>query len=187
MPTAKVGKMHLKQTIMINLIAALDSNNGIGKDSKLPWPRLKDDMEWFQSLTWRTPVIMGRNTWNSLPTKVSPLKNRHNIVLSKYPDFVWEPGIEVCRSLPEALERVKHWSNVFIIGGAQLYKEALDTKIVDEMFITHIQQSFQCDTFFPIIKENEWIIKKYGGFWYEDSKCGEFFSEFLQYTRINNE
>jgi len=141
----------------VYIIVAVDSDMGIGKNDKIPW-HLKKEMQYFKDTTSETfefekqnMVVMGRKTWESIDPKYRPLKNRRNIVLTRNNDFQAK-GAEVCFSLGEALKKAEmdeKIENVFIIGGAQIFDLALP--IVDGMYLTKIEESFDCDTFFPEI------------------------------------
>ena len=137
---------------MLKLIVAHCKNGGIGINNKLPW-RLKTDLKRFQKLTVgnkNNAVIMGKNTWHSL--NGVPLKNRKNIVLSTTLSDQ-NNGILVKKSLQDAVNYCNKNAieNVWIMGGEQLYKNALDTVDIDELFITEISENIICDTFFPDI------------------------------------
>ena len=134
---------------------------GIGIDNKLPW-RLKDDMQYFQYVTTTAEpgkvnaVIMGRKTWESLPEKSRPLKDRVNIVLSRgYADV--PVGVLVVNSLEDALSELWHDETVdkiFVIGGASVYAQALNHPDCDRIYLTEVMDKFECDAFFPKIDES---------------------------------
>lgn len=171
------------------LIAAMDENLGIGKDNSLPWPMLKDDMAHFKSLTEGWPVIMGRNTYLSIPKRFRPLKNRVNIVLTRtlLPHLhKLDQGARFATSLNIALIGVPHFDKVWIIGGAQVYREALEKDLVDEMYLTHIRHAFDCDTNFPLVPQDAWESKFQGGAVYSD-KGLKFLYEFVHYRRVRDE
>jgi len=137
----------------ISIIAAVAENNAIGKNGYMPWD-IPLDLKFFQQTTLGKTVIMGRRTFESL--KLSPLKNRRNIVVSS--KIYHKPSnIEISNSLINALSLCENEEEVFIIGGAQLYNEAM--KIADRLYITHIPLSYEdADTFFPEIdKKWKWI------------------------------
>src|SRR3989339_930821 len=141
------------------IIVAADEKNGIGKNGLLPW-KLKKDMEFFQQMTLKTEdnkkknaVIMGSNTWISIPEKHRPLKDRLNIVLSKNRDFKAEKA-EVAFSLDDSLkiaEMRKDVENVFFIGGANIYKQVLENIELTGIYLTRVRGDFKCDAFFPEI------------------------------------
>jgi len=146
-------------THKIYIIVAADENNGIGKNGKMPW-NLKDELRHFQEVTTKTVdpdkqnmVIMGRTTWISIPSKHRPLKNRKNVVLTRDADFEAD-GALVSPSLEEALFLADQTvENIFIIGGASIYKQVIEKNIVDGIYLTRIYEEYECDTFFPEIPE----------------------------------
>lgn len=142
----------------VTLIAAMDSQNGIGKNNQIPWA-ISPDMQQFKRLTTDHYIVMGKKTFESLNSK--PLPNRINIVLSRQPHYLIEEFYRwnnVCAfsSLEDASFAVGA-SQTFIIGGAQIYKEALDLGLVHDMILTRIQHNAQCDTFFPEFDQTEWL------------------------------
>lgn len=135
------------------IIAALAENGVIGKDGDIPWHHPKD-LKHFKQLTTGNPVIMGRKTYESLPENYQPLPNRTNIVLTNS-DFEADESVEVANSLEEAYNIAKSLSeNAFIIGGASVYKQALDT--ADKLVLTEIHESYEGDTYFPEINDENW-------------------------------
>ena len=133
-----------------NIIVAYDDNNAIGKDNKMPW-HIHRDLEYFRNVTSGHPVIMGRNTYESIG---KPLPNRTNIVLShKYYD-----GVITVDTLTAAFDEAEKVDNeCFIIGGAQLYNECI--KVADELYVTHIYTSIENpDTYFPKVDPEQWYI-----------------------------
>ena len=141
---------------MIRLIAAADNNWGLGYKGQLLY-RCKTDMAFFKETTMGGVVVMGQKTLESFPHS-APLKGRTNIVLSDDPNFSCEGAI-VCRSKQEALKRIASIDNenVFIIGGASIYRLFLDD--CDEALITHIDSAKEADAFLPNLDENpSWIL-----------------------------
>lgn len=124
------------------LIAAVARNGTIGRDNALPW-RLRDDLKRFKSLTLGHPIVMGRKTWDSLGR---PLPGRRNIVVTRQRDLQLE-GAEVVHSLDEALALCGAVERAFVIGGAQLYAEALPR--ADELWLTEVQAEVDGDAHFP--------------------------------------
>lgn len=129
----------------VALIAALQRDRGIGKDNQLLW-RIPDDLARFKALTLGHPVVMGRKTWESLPTSVRPLPGRTNIVVTRNTEYE-APGATVVSSLEEALASVAGTHTVFVIGGAELYAAALP--IADRLYLTLIEATKESDVFFP--------------------------------------
>ncbi|MEN9743526.1 MAG: hypothetical protein RLZZ65_1331 [Bacteroidota bacterium] len=144
----------------LSLIAALDSENGIGKNNDLMW-NLPADMRFFKETTKGHIVIMGRKNYDSIPEKYRPLAGRTNIVLSKTIDFS-APDCLVFDSLENCLRAIEVAPDqkVFIIGGAQIYKLALASGFVTEMFLTHIEKAYGADTFFPEFDETKFQKKR---------------------------
>lgn len=138
---------------MINIIVAVDKNKGIGKNNSL-LAHIKPDLKYFKNTTNGHAVVMGYNTYLSLPKK--PLPNRTNIVLTT--KELELDGAIVVHSIEELLTTIKSLNQeVFICGGASLYKQMLP--YADRLYITHIFEAFDADTFFPDIN-NEWEIEK---------------------------
>jgi dihydrofolate reductase len=133
----------------INLIVAIDKKNGIGKNNLLPW-HLPADLKHFKTITTGHPIIMGRKTFDSIG---KALPNRRNIVVSRQ-SGLQIPEVELCSSLNKAIELCKDEVDVFVIGGAQIFEQALP--IADVLYLTVIQEDFDADVFFPEIKMNEW-------------------------------
>ena len=138
------------------LIVAIDANRGIGKDNDLMW-HLPNDMKFFKEITQNQIVVMGRKNYDSIPERFRPLPNRLNVVLTRNPRF-HAPECKVFTSLTDCLEFFKEENDrtVFIIGGGEIYKMALDSGLIDEMFITYIDKSYGADTFFPEFDTTQW-------------------------------
>lgn len=133
----------------VSLIVARSRNGVIGKDGQLPW-KLSEDLKFFKQTTMGCPVVMGRNTWESIGR---PLPGRKNIVLTRDPGYKAE-GAVVVSSLDEALKLFGPTDNVFIIGGAKLYRHALP--YVDTAWITEIEKDFEGDTTFDELDSQDW-------------------------------
>lgn len=129
----------------LSIIVAIAQNYAIGKDNDLLW-HLSDDLKRFKALTSGHTVIMGRNTWNSLPRR--PLPKRRNIVLTHDCTFADE-GAEAVHSLPAVLDAVRDDEEAFIIGGAEIYRQLLP--FVQRIYATWVWQDFDADVFFPVI------------------------------------
>ena len=139
---------------MIALIAAIDRRRAIGYQNKLLY-WLPNDMKRFKALTTGHTIVMGRRTFESLPKGALP--NRRNIVLSTSPGLEL-PGAEVFRSLEEALAACRADEQVYIIGGASLYRQALP--LADRLCLTEIEaEAPQADAFFPEIDTSAWQEK----------------------------
>lgn len=138
---------------MLSIIVAIAKNNAIGKDNELLW-HISEDLKYFKKTTLGYPIIMGRNTWESLPFK--PLPNRDNIIITNNKDYKANGGI-VFHEIQEVLDYSKNLENSFIIGGGQIYQTFLPH--ADKLYITEVDKDFQADTFFPIIDLNIWEIE----------------------------
>jgi dihydrofolate reductase len=134
------------------LIAAVAGNRVIGNDNKLLW-HIPEDMRHFRETTRGKPVIMGRKTWESLPDSFRPLPGRLNIVVSRNRAYRAE-GAELAASLDEAVARAGAVGEVFVIGGAELYRQAMP--IAGKLYITEIEADFVGDAVFPEINGTEW-------------------------------
>jgi dihydrofolate reductase len=133
----------------ISIIVAVAENDAIGFDNHLLW-HISEDLKRFKSLTTGHHVIMGRKTYESVG---KPLPGRVNIVISRQENYRVD-GCLVANSFEEALELAKLDSEVFIIGGGEIYKQALP--ITDKIYLTRVHAGFAGDTFFPELNLSEW-------------------------------
>ncbi|MEY3932932.1 MAG: Dihydrofolate reductase [Pseudomonadota bacterium] len=133
----------------LSIIVAMSSNHVIGVNNTLPW-HLTEDLKYFKSLTTGHTIIMGRKTYQSIGR---PLPHRRNIVISRNTETSYE-GAEVVHSIEDAISISKNDKEVFVIGGADIYKQALNQ--VDYLYITEIKKSFSGDAFFPEIDKSKW-------------------------------
>ena len=131
----------------ISLVAAVARNGVIGRAGKLPWGHFPEDMAHFRALTMGAAVVMGHDTWDSLPDAVRPLPRRRNVVLSRDDRWMAE-GAAVAGSMPAALELLRSEPVVYVIGGASVYELALH--MADEVVLTEIDRDFDGDVRFPI-------------------------------------
>jgi dihydrofolate reductase len=138
---------------MLTLIAAVARNGVIGKDNRLLW-QLPEDMRFFKETTQGHPVIMGRKTWQSLPPRFRPLPGRRNIVVTHNARFD-APGAEVVPSLDAALALLAAAPCAFVIGGAQLYAQALPR--AQRLLLTELDRDFDGDAHFPIWSRGEFV------------------------------
>jgi len=134
----------------ISIIVAIARNRAIGKDNKLLW-HLSDDLKRFKKLTTGHTLIMGRNTFLSLPNGALP-KRRH-IVISDRPEESFE-GCEMAGSIEEAVELAGSKKECFVIGGGMVYKQFLP--VAGKLYLTQVHESFEADTFFPEIDFTMW-------------------------------
>lgn len=132
----------------ITIVVAIAQNKAIGKNNQLLW-HLPADLKHFKEITSGHTIIMGRKTYDSIG---KPLPNRRNIVITR--QALQLPGCEVVPSLNAALALCQNETELYIIGGAQIYKEALP--LTDTIYLTEVHQSFEADTFFPEICPEEW-------------------------------
>lgn len=160
---------------MISIIAALDPNGVIGYNNTIPWD-IPKERHLFRKLTTGNVVIMGRKTFESIG---KPLPDRVNIVVSRTVSSL--PGVEVYPSLKKALALAKTYKkDIFIIGGAKIYEQALQLAEVDTMHVSHIHSTPDINmsrdgiVSFPDFDKNEWEIT--------EKKQGPLF-DFVTYTR----
>lgn len=135
---------------MVTIIAAIAANNALGKDNQLIW-HLPADLKRFKKTTLNHAVIMGRKTYESLG---KPLPNRTNILITRDKNYKVE-GCLVVNSLNEALKvAAEVYENPFILGGAEIYKQAMP--FTDKLDITFVHHQFEADVFFPEINKTIW-------------------------------
>lgn len=168
--------MSLKKFSIV--VAAHVGSNGIGLGNQIPW-RIKEDMAFFKSITSKTTtegsvnaVIMGRKTWESLPERFRPLPSRLNLILSRDPDIRSKlslpTGVYTSTSLNDALELLSNQNidskveNIFVIGGGEIYNEALLSPLCSKVYFTEVHGSFPkgFDAFFPTIPASRYFISK---------------------------
>jgi dihydrofolate reductase len=145
-----------------SIVVAYDQNQGIGNNNTLPW-HLPKDMAYFKTLTSQAKhnhknlVIMGRNTWESIPLKYRPLPNRYNMVISKNPNLPTPPSVLLQSNLDhllgslDSIQQNLEIDQIFIIGGMSLYKQAIHHPLCSAIYATEIGHSYTCDAFFPSI------------------------------------
>lgn len=137
--------------MIVSLVAAVSENGVIGRDGGLPW-RLPGDLQFFKRLTTGHTVIMGRRTWDEIRR---PLPNRRNIVVTRNArlDF---PGAERAADLDAALQLAGDEAEVFVIGGGEIYRQALSR--ADRMYLTSVHAVVEGDTRFPAWSPAEWQV-----------------------------
>ena len=138
----------------VGLIWAQGRNGIIGHQGQMPW-HLPEDLAHFKSQTMGCPVIMGRKTWESLPSAFRPLPGRANFVVSRNLAYQAE-GARLCGSLDAAIEQAQatRATEIFIIGGAEIYRQALPK--ADRLYLTEIEQDFVGDAIFPEFSASLW-------------------------------
>jgi dihydrofolate reductase len=136
---------------MITVIAAIAKNNALGKDNDLIW-YLPADLKRFKKVTTGHYILMGRNTYESIG---KPLPNRTTIIITRNKNYSKE-GCLIAGSLEEAIDLAKEEAQLFIIGGAQIYKEVISKNLADQLDITLVHSEFEADVFFPEIDTNIW-------------------------------
>ncbi len=150
--------MNMKE---FSIIVACDEARGIGKAGLLPW-HLPADLKHFKEITTAPSgaganvVIMGRKTWESIPDKFRPLPGRQNVVITSQSAYALPQGVLKASSLGQALEIVGNkrdgqFGDVFVIGGAQVFSEAIHHPSCQKIYLTRIWGRFDCDVFFPEI------------------------------------
>ncbi|MVM36556.1 dihydrofolate reductase [Spirosoma sp. HMF3257] len=135
----------------ISLIAAVAENGVIGLNNDMPW-HLPDDFAFFKRKTSHHPIIMGRKSLEALG---KPLPNRTNIVITRNPDFTAD-GVTIVHTLEDAIANTKaiNQMEIFIIGGAEIYKLALP--LATTLYLTEIHQAYEGDAYFPDFDKSEW-------------------------------
>jgi dihydrofolate reductase len=151
----------------VTIVVACDVRGVIGKEGKLPW-RVPEDLQAFRQRTLGNTIIMGRKTWDSLPKK--PLDGRANVVISRsYSErpkdadvgpFFYGSLKQAIIDLSDCAGRISKYisKEIYIIGGAQIYKQALDDDIVDRIIMTKIKGKYDGDVFFPVLPSDKWIV-----------------------------
>ena len=139
-----------KEVQELTIIVAAGENDAIGKDNQLIW-HLSDDLKRFKALTNNHHIIMGRKTFESFP---KPLPNRIHIVISRQENYKVPEGVILVNSLANAIDAARNDDQPFIIGGGEIYKQAL--LFANKIELTRVHHSFEADTFFPKIDTSIW-------------------------------
>ena len=164
-----------EKTSELTIIVAAGENDAIGKDNKLLWD-LRDDLQHFKKLTSGHHIIMGRKTFESFP---KPLPNRTHVVITRQNDYQVPEGVITVSSLEDAIEISKNDSQPFIIGGGEIYKQAMP--LADKIEITRVHHEFEADTFFPKIDTAIW--KEVNNIFHKKDADHEYEFSFLTYKR----
>lgn len=169
--------------MIVSIIAGVSKTGVIGFENRIPW-KSSEDMKFFKEKTMNHPVIMGRKTWDSLGNK--PLKNRTNIVITRdrsknNVETATDQDVIFCNHLAEAIDSCEGNTNeCFIIGGTQIYSDALNMDLVDRMYINTMNfDNIVGDAFFPFIDAKLWAKQE------SDIKYTDFIANV--YTRINHD
>jgi len=159
----------------ISIIVAIAENYAIGKDNELLW-HISDDLQRFKKLTSGHTVIMGQNTFDSLPNGALP--KRTNIVITLNKELII-PGCIMAYSIEDAIKKCDLNHEVFVIGGGSIYKQFLE--FVDKIYITLVHENFDADTFFPKIDSNKWSIIEQSDFIADDKS--KYAYSFITYVK----
>ena len=170
--------------INISLIVAMDLERGIGRNNDLMW-HLPADMHFFKETTKGHVVIMGRKNFDSIPEKYRPLPGRQNVILTRNRLFQAENCL-VFHSLNDSFSHFKDEKSrkLFIIGGGEVYRLALESDQLTEMFITTVNKVYGADTFFPEFDEKLWEKSKIGHHKVDDQHEVDF--TFWHYKKIKS-
>lgn len=173
---------------MFSIVVAIDREGGIGKNGGIPW-HIPSELRKFQALTTSgltNIVIMGRNTWESLPKK--PLPKRFNFIVSSTMASKFHNSIEQCsvfNNLEQALSAARQLNSnahIYVIGGRRLYMEALEHPMCKKAYVTHIKASFGCDTMFPLdVLHRNYILASQG----ETHACNKVEYIITQYEKFD--
>ena len=136
----------------IIIIAAVAKNRVIGRDNQLLW-HIPEDMAHFKALTAGHTVLMGRKTWESLPPRFRPLPGRRNIVITRQPDYA-ATGAELAGSLEAGLALATSDACVFVIGGGEIYRQAMH--VADRLELTEVDLAPEGDAWFPPVEPGCW-------------------------------
>jgi dihydrofolate reductase len=164
---------------MITIIAAIAKNNALGKNNDLFW-HLPADLKCFKITTSGHYILMGRKTFESIG---KPLPNRTSVIITRNNDY-FKDGCLIANSLEEALELAKEEEKVFVIGGEQIYKYALENNLVDVLDITLVHKEFDADAFFPEIDLDIWEQVEREDFIADEKNKYDY--SFIRYKKIAN-
>ena len=176
--TSKLESEEEKKTKISNgltIIVAAGENDAIGKDNKLIW-HLSDDLKRFKALTSGHNIIMGRKTFESFP---KPLPNRTHVVISRQKDYQAPEGVIIVNSLENAINATRQDNQSFVIGGGEIYKQAI--LLADKIEMTRVHESFDADTFFPKIDSTIW--KEVSNTFHNKDENHEHSFSFITYER----
>jgi len=158
--------------VQFDVVVAADRDWGIGKTNALPWPRLKGDLAHFRQVTStaaegkRNAIVMGRKTWESAEVAGRPLPRRLNVVVSRRTDLAVPEGVIAARSLDAGLEAASSADDidqVFVVGGAEIFREALVHPALRYVYLTRIDGRFGCDVVIPDLDERGFAATPWDG------------------------
>ncbi|MFC4722440.1 dihydrofolate reductase [Geojedonia litorea] len=159
----------------LTIIVAAGDNDAIGQNNQLIW-HLSDDLKRFKQLTNGHHIIMGRKTFESFP---KPLPNRTHIVITRQVNYKVPDGVIVVNNLDDALDVARNDKQAFIIGGGEIYKQAMP--MAAKIELTRVHASFEADTFFPLINKTQW--KETSNEFHPKDDNHDFSFSFITYTR----
>jgi len=139
--------------MIISHLVAASENNVIGKNNQIPW-HLPNDLKFFKNKTWGMPVVMGRNTYESLD---KPLPGRINVVITTKNDWNRE-GVLVAHTIDEGVKKAceTDCKELFIIGGGEIFKQSMD--IVNRIYLTRVHTKIDGDVYYPTFDESKWTL-----------------------------
>lgn len=160
---------------MLTIIVATDRKGAIGRNNDIPW-HLSDDLKRFKAITMGHTVIMGRNTWDSLPFK--PLKGRRNIVISA--SMPESDKYDLAQNVDRAIAMASADGEAFIMGGARIYEQTI--AYADKLLLTLVDRVFEdADRFFPTLNADEWTVAERSGMLHDDVSGLDY--EYITYIR----
>jgi dihydrofolate reductase len=152
---------------VFDIVVAADLDWGIGKDNALPWPKLRGDLQHFKRITTtasegrRNAIVMGRKTWESKEVAGKPLPNRRNVVVSRS-GLTVPAGVVVAQSLDEALA-IGEVETIFVVGGAVLIRQVIERDDLRYVYLTRIEQAFDCDVKMPDLDARGFVRDAWDG------------------------
>lgn len=164
----------MTQKLELGLLVARSRNGVIGRDNQLPW-RLRDDLQCFKQRTLGNPIIMGRKTWESLG---KPLPGRQNIVITRQAEYRAD-GATIAHSLNEAIALCAELERAYIIGGADIYRQALP--LVEVLWISEVAAEIDGDAHFPEIAPNTFSEIRRQHF--DQNESNQFAFDIVEYRR----
>jgi dihydrofolate reductase len=152
---------------VFDIVVAADLDWGIGKANGLPWPKLRGDLQHFKRITSsasdgrRNAVVMGRKTWQSKEVDGKPLPNRLNVVVTRG-ELAVPPGVVVAHSLDEAIA-ADDPEAIFVVGGTVVIRDAIERSDLRYVYLTRIQQRFDCDVRMPDLDARGFVHEEWEG------------------------